>query len=80
MFIVAERTGNWHLYLVTIEQMINLFAATGHLHYAKSSRLYLQLMMDLKNDFPWLYKEFTKHGFHTVRRSERPCLGCGLIW
>ena len=29
------------------------------------------LMMDLQNDFPWLYKEFTKHGFHTVRRSER---------
>ena len=71
MFILAERTGNWHLHLVTMEQMINLFAATGHVHCAKSSRLYLQLMMDLQNDFPWLYKEFTKHSFHTVRRSER---------
>ena len=71
IFILAERTGNLHLHLVTMEQMINLFAGTGHVHSAKSSRLYLQLMMDLQNDFPWLYKEFTNHGFNTVLRSER---------
>ena len=30
MFIAASRTGNWNLTLVTMESMINLFAATGH--------------------------------------------------
>ena len=30
-FIRAERTGNWNLHVVTVGQMLNLFAATGHL-------------------------------------------------
>ena len=30
MFINASRTGDWNLTLVTMENMINLFAATGH--------------------------------------------------
>ena len=71
MFIRAERTGDWHMHLIAAEQMLNLFAATGHIHYAKSSRLYLQLMHDLPTDYPWLFEAFEKHGFHTVRRSER---------
>jgi len=32
-FIQAERTGNWNLHLMAIEQMLNLFAATGHINY-----------------------------------------------
>ena len=47
LFIRAERTGNWNMHLVATSQMLNLFAATGHNNYAKSSRLYLQLMNDL---------------------------------
>ncbi len=43
LFIRAERTGNWNLHLVAVERMLNLFAATGHVHYAKSARLYLQM-------------------------------------
>ena len=49
--------------------MINLFAATGHVNYAKSARLYLQLMQDLPTEHPWLYQCFVEHGFHIVRRS-----------
>ena len=71
LFIQAERTGNWNLHLIAIEQMLNLFAATGHLNYAKSSRLYLQLMRELPTDHPWLYHCFAEQGFHTVRRSNR---------
>lgn len=67
LFIRAERTGNWNLHLVAVEEMLNLFAATGHINYAKSSRLYLQLMRELKTDYPWLYHCFTEQGFHTVR-------------
>ncbi len=63
--------GNWNLHLVAIEKMFNLFAATGHSNYAKSSRLYLQLMRELPTDYPWLYHCFAEQGFHTVRRSSR---------
>ena len=48
-----------------------MFAATGHLNYAKSSRLYLQLMWELPNEHPWLYHCFAEQRFHTVRRSKR---------
>ena len=38
-FIRTERTGNWHLYLVSRSQMLNRFAATGHINYVKSARM-----------------------------------------
>jgi len=50
---------------------MNLFAATCHVNYAKNSRLYLQLMRELPNNFPWLYQCFMTQRFHTVRRSSR---------
>ena len=59
MFIRAERTGNWVQHLDATERMLNLFAATGHVHYAKSARLYLQLMNRLNEDYPWLHQQFT---------------------
>ena len=34
-FIRAERIGNCHLYLTAVANMINLFSATWHIHYAK---------------------------------------------
>ena len=51
--------------------MINLFAATGHINYTKSARLYLQQKQQLPNDCPWLYQRFIEHGFHAVQRSSR---------
>ena len=51
--------------------MLNLFAATGHSNYAKSARLYLQMMKELPTTFPDLYEQFTHNGYHTVRRSNR---------
>ena len=38
MFIRAERTGNWHEHLEAMRLMLNLFAATIHINYAKSAR------------------------------------------
>ena len=52
MFIRAERTGNWCLHLVAVGKMLNLFAATGHINYAKSARLYLQVMFELPTCHP----------------------------
>ena len=47
-----------------------MFAASGHNNYAKSARLYLQLMSDLPNTHEWLYDQLTS-GFHAVRRTDR---------
>ena len=47
LFIRAVRTAHWELHLFSISKMLNLFAATGHVHYAKSSRVYLQLKVIL---------------------------------
>ena len=48
MFIRAERTGNWNMHLNAAQKMLNLFAATGHTNYAKSTRLYLQLIFNMQ--------------------------------
>jgi hypothetical protein len=70
MFLMAERTGNWLLHLHSLYKMLGLFAATGHLHYAKCGRIYLQQMFALENTHPLLHEHFMK-GMHTVRRSDR---------
>lgn len=69
-FIRSERTGDFNLYLYSISRMINLFAATAHIHYAKSARLHLQNMLNLNESHPWVHDQFTK-GFHTIRRSDK---------
>ena len=48
--------------------MLNLYAATGHFNYTKSSRLYLQTTLRLEYDFPWLHRQFKENRFHCVRR------------
>ena len=51
-FIFAERTGDWSFHLVTVKKMLNLYAASGRVNYAKSARLYLQTMNDLPQKYP----------------------------
>jgi len=75
-FIYAERTSNWELHLNVLSKMLNLFAATGHIHYGKSSRVYLQEMKKLPEKHPLVYAEFMK-GSHTVQRTKRNWTG---IW
>ena len=56
MFIRAERSGYWNLHAVAISKMLNLFAATRHINYAKSAWLHLQNMLNLKNTHCWVYE------------------------
>ena len=51
LYIRAARTRNWNLHLSSTSKMLNLFGATGHIHYAKPARLYLQMMAE-----PWRAK------------------------
>ena len=71
LFIAAERSGNWQNHLAATVEMLNLFAATGHINYGKSARLYLQMINDLPSTFPDLHEQFTHNGYHVVRRSDR---------
>ena len=73
-FSFAERTSNWELHLDALSKMLNFFAATGHINYAKSARLYLQEMKRLPETHPWLYQQFMD-GNHTVQRTERNWTG-----
>ena len=50
-FIYAGRTSNWNMHL-------NLFAATGHINYAKRVRLFLRQINKLPETHLWLYNEF----------------------
>jgi hypothetical protein len=36
-FLIAERTGNWELHLISIHKMLPYFVAAGHNLYAKSA-------------------------------------------
>ena len=65
-FIRAERTGDWHLHLSSVEKMLNLFAATGHVHYAKSARPYLHQMLKLPVKYPSVHDAFVIKGYHTI--------------
>ena len=60
----------WDGHLNAVTALLNLFAAPGHIHYAKSARLYVQEMRKLPSTHPWLHQKFVE-GYHIVRRSER---------
>ncbi|KAG0726670.1 hypothetical protein GWK47_036077 [Chionoecetes opilio] len=70
LFIKAERTGNWELHLDAVRKMLPIFAAAGHILYAKSAYLYLQQMEGLPTSHPEVYQKFSE-GFHVIRRSDR---------
>ena len=46
-FFFVERISNWPLHLQTVIKMANLFAATGHINYARCTGPYVQEMMNL---------------------------------
>ena len=75
LFIYAWRTRDWKLHLAAVGTMLNLFAATGHSNYTKITWLYFQWILELPQKHPWLYKPFSEHGFHSVRRSDRHWAG-----
>lgn len=70
-FLVAERTGDWQLYLSTLQERLPYYAAAGHNQlYAKSVYLYLSQMQDLDRVHQEVYNHFIK-GNHVLRRTDR---------
>jgi len=78
LFIFAERESNWELHLFAITKTLNLFASTGHIHYAKSARLYVQQMKKLPQTHSWLYQQFINEQ-HTVKITSKTSLDFGQI-
>lgn len=69
-FIRAERCGDWELHLLCVKKMLPLLHATGHLHYARSAHLYVQLMENLSSSMPkHEFDKFTAAGYFTIRRG-----------
>ena len=57
-FAQAARSGHWNLNLIFLQRILILSAATSHINYVKSERLYLQLMMDFPNKYSWFYDDW----------------------
>ena len=70
-YIRAERTSDWLLHLSCVERLLNLFAATGHTHYTKSARIYLQQMKELPLKHPDIHKDFVEKCFHSIQRTDK---------
>ena len=78
LFIRAERCGDWQIHVHSVWLMIPYLHVVGHLHYARSTQVYLHEMLNLANSMaPDEYDMFTSRGFFTVRRSDKYCCG---IW
>ena len=69
-YIQCEKTGDWEGHLRVVSKLLNLFAASGHINYAKSGRLYLQQMRELPDKHLWVYQKFI-NGHHAVCRSSK---------
>lgn len=75
-FEEAEKSGNWVLHINSVQKMIPFFHASGHNNYAESAHIYLQDMLNLKNDLNEKeFANFVTNGFFTVRRTVCPCCG-----
>jgi hypothetical protein len=70
IFLRAQRTGDFKLYLKSLSDMLPFFAAAGHCHYTKSVYLHLQDMVKLESTRPDIYQKFMT-GLFVVRRSDR---------
>ena len=60
IFIKAERTGDWQLYLYSLEKMLPFFAASGHNLYLKSVYCHLQQMDTVENDHLTSIRSFAR--------------------
>ncbi len=58
MLLKAKRTGNCVLHLQAVHDMLPYMTASEHTLYAKSAYLYLQMMQELTQTHPDVYRIF----------------------
>ena len=69
-FLRGERTGNWHLNLMAMREMLPFLVVSGHNLVTKSVYIYLQQTQVLPLGRPEVYERFY-NGHHVIRRSGR---------
>ena len=72
--LVRDFIDDWLLHIDSVSNSLPIFAAAGHHNYTKSTYLYLQSMLALKENNPEVYKNFSE-GYFVVRRSDRTWAG-----
>ena len=75
LFIREESLGYWEMHLAANKSNLNFFAETGHFHYAKSARMYLQQMLKLPEKHLPVQTFFKENRYHSVRCSDRHWAG-----
>ena len=73
-FTRADRSGNCHLHLEAVSEILPYLTASGHSLYAKSASIYLSPMANFPNDRPVVPQHFVE-GLHVARRSDRAWAG-----
>ena len=58
--------------------MLNFFAATGHINYARKARLHLQNNLELEINYPWVYTNFIEHEYQFVKSRGGLTTGRGV--
>ena len=71
LFIKAEHLSDWSLHEHAAARKLNLFTTSGHFNYAKSVRLYVQMIQELANAHPWLYDQFANNGLQSIHVYSR---------
>ena len=70
MLLFAECTGNHDLHVNCVKQMIPILHAAGHIPYARSLRIYIQQLNELKNEIPAnLYELYRNKAYFTFCRK-----------
>ena len=58
------------MYLACTREMLNLLAGMGHVNLGKGAGLYMQIMLNLNVDHPWLSEQFCNE-LHSMRRTDQ---------
>ncbi|KAJ8879448.1 hypothetical protein PR048_020056 [Dryococelus australis] len=54
-FIWSEKTRNFEMHLNAVENMLPIFASSGHNNYAKYARVYIQYMRELEKKYERIF-------------------------
>ena len=61
--IAADRDGNWSGHLQAVQDRLPILSQTGSISYTRYGSIYLEMMRQLPQTHPQLYKEFSEGKF-----------------
>ena len=67
--IRADRCGDWHLHVKTVQKLLPIFHVMDRVNYARWSSIYLEDILTLEKNAPEVYAQFL-NGRFTVKQSD----------